>query len=83
MTVDHFITQPEMLLNCIYCGNKLDLSKWKSSFCVSRHYKEVKCSCGKVHRTAVDFCGSGHDDWAKEVAKEANGENIIDKVNGK
>jgi hypothetical protein len=75
--IHHLISEEEVLQKCIYCGKGLDTKEWKSGFYVRKHYKTVKCSCGKENKLTIKFEGSGHDDW---LSKRMTTEKLEEKV---
>ncbi|MFC1801788.1 hypothetical protein ACFLZB_04975 [Nanoarchaeota archaeon] len=64
---DHILKENENKWNCLYCHKCLGPNKWTSEWSGELHYKVTQCNCGKKHRVKVDFFGSGHDDWEKQV----------------
>jgi hypothetical protein len=66
------ITEKKGKFRCIYCGRRHNMDNWKSEFTAHKHYKTIRCSCGKMSRIRV-VDGSGHDEWSKlekKVRKE-------------
>jgi hypothetical protein len=76
--IHHLISEDEVLHKCVYCGKGLDTTNWKSDFHVRKHYKTVKCECGKDNQMTIRFFeGSGHDSWlAKKLKENPIDENI-------
>lgn len=68
--IHHLISEDEVLHKCVYCGKGLDTTNWKSDFHVRKHYKTVKCECGKENQMTIRFQGSGHDTWLAKRLKE-------------
>ena len=64
----HLVKEQENIWHCLYCNKELSANDWKSIWEGEFHYKETRCKCGKKHRVKVDFCGSGHDEWDKQVS---------------
>lgn len=64
---EHLIKEQENKWHCLYCNHELGDHNWISVWEGEFHYKEARCKCGKKQRVKVDFVGSGHDDWDKEV----------------
>lgn len=53
--------------HCLYCNHELSDHDWKSHWEGEIHYKSTVCQCGKKQMVKVDFFGSGHDNWDKQV----------------
>jgi len=66
MTAHHLLCEETAILKCLYCGNDLNQNSWKSRFSIKRHYKELKCACGKLSWVHVNIQGSGHDTFMKK-----------------
>lgn len=47
---------------CSYCGSPVDL---KPEHEHEKHYKSIKCKCGKTVVMTIPFHGTGHDDFIK------------------
>ena len=70
LVLHHLIKSDDItfLGKCIYCGTALE--ERSSEFLGKLHYKTTQCSnkkCGKIHRHAVDFLGSGNDSWNNQM----------------
>ncbi len=79
MTVDHLLKEEDIFEKCLYCGKTFDPDTWLSDFYFDKHYKEIRCECGKTHRVKGDF-SSGHDSWIPKVKKKIKGESIEVRV---
>ena len=79
MTVDHLLKEEDIFERCLYCGKTFNADLWLSDFHEDRHYKEIKCSCGKSHRIKGDF-SDGHDSFIKNTKKKIKGETIEVRV---
>jgi len=64
---DHLVKEQENIWHCLYCNKELSAKTWNSIWEGEFHYKVTHCECGRKHRVKVDFFGSGHDDWDKQV----------------
>lgn len=67
MTLHHHIQGNDLEAICPYCSTILKDKDWNSEFHIERHYKCHICDCGKKICLKVNFHGSGHDSWRKEV----------------
>ncbi|NQU79371.1 hypothetical protein HQ545_06410 [Candidatus Woesearchaeota archaeon] len=68
MSVHHIIGKDNQKQSCPYCGKKVEKSGWRSLFDqTNHHYKIHNCECGREINIKVDFMGSGHDDWCKDL----------------
>jgi DNA-directed RNA polymerase subunit RPC12/RpoP len=68
MNPHHIISEADQAHACPYCGKNTAIKRWKSVFDASNmHYKECVCSCGHRVTVKVDFMGSGHDSWNKNL----------------
>ncbi|MEM4267783.1 MAG: hypothetical protein QXK37_03035 [Candidatus Woesearchaeota archaeon] len=65
MTSHHIFKERDLKERCLYCSRELDMDNFKSVFNIEKHYKIVKCDCGKTTKVTVGFVGSGHDTWSK------------------
>jgi hypothetical protein len=64
------ISEDRALKKCLYCGASIDLSDWKTYFHARKHYKVIKCKCGRGQHVTVGVNSSGHDNWIKEKSLE-------------
>jgi len=63
----HIVTEMSQSDQCVYCGNGIKGKRWYSEHSLEHHYKSVDCECGKRIRIKMDFIGSGHDTWEKNI----------------
>ncbi len=56
-------------LSCLYCHTDFEDVEWYSVWVKNIHYKIHSCSCGQQAWGRVDFNGSGHDAFRKEVGR--------------
>jgi len=61
----HLIKELEVK-QCLYCNCALKVREWNSEWAAGHYYKSIKCGCGRINRTSVDFHGSGHDGWKEK-----------------
>lgn len=69
---DHVVREKDFKEMCFYCARPLDRSSWKSEFNVDKHYKTMRCECGKTNKIIVGYEGSGHDSWHIKKVQTSN-----------
>jgi hypothetical protein len=77
VTTHHLLKEEELLEKCLYCGKKVEAADWSTTLHLRKHYKEMKCSCGKSQKVTVLQQTSGHDDWVARTIKLDNLETKI------
>jgi|WetSurMetagenome_2_1015567.scaffolds.fasta_scaffold1388438_1 hypothetical protein len=77
MTSHHLLNEDELLEKCIYCGRKAEASHWRTEFHLRKHYKAMRCSCGRVQKVKAPMQSSGHDEW---VSRKIRDDNLETKV---
>ncbi|MEM4756168.1 MAG: hypothetical protein QW594_03475 [Candidatus Woesearchaeota archaeon] len=66
--LDNHTSKKEMTEQCLYCHTHFDSFKWVSEHIHGIHYKSHICKqCGHENRIRVNFLGSGHDNWGKDI----------------
>jgi hypothetical protein len=78
----HVFTINDQMNQCPYCTKDLNNVKWHSHFESIRMYKSFHCDCGKVVSMAVNFLGSGHDNWDKKESWKNSPEISFHKPTG-
>jgi hypothetical protein len=77
VTAHHLLKEEELLEKCIYCGKRVEAKDWSTIHHLRKHYKEMRCSCGREQKVTVPIQSSGHDDW---VARKIWLDNLETKI---
>jgi hypothetical protein len=72
VTAHHLLKEEELLEKCLYCGKAAVANDWSTTLHLRKHYKEMRCSCGRSQSVSVRLQGSGHDDWVARTIKLDN-----------
>jgi hypothetical protein len=74
----HLVNEDNLKNQCAYCGTEINSGSWESVFYINRHYKSIKCKCGKENVIRVDFIGCGHDsEWSSKIPLDKKAKDVV------